>query len=769
MRQLDAIFANPRLRPVLPMLYVAWADGQLTNHELGGIYSQLEPWLTPACKAEIDPWLNPADPPSAIELQQLLGRLRAEAAALSLDARGDLVDLGLELARADADARELEWLGPKVEDALRDLRDALGFMGHDAISEIVPVHVAPAPVIAPAPFDLQLLNRLLDGPYADHKRKIRDGLAELDWGYQYEVSKEDFRGSTTDRVRKLAELGWGAFAFPGVTSDGDLGHFVATFESLGFYDLSLVIKYGVQFGLWGGSVYFLGTEKHHRKYLPRIASMELPGCFAMSELGHGSNVRDVETLVVYDPATDEFVVNTPTESARKEWIGNAARDGQMATVFAQLRVGEHDHGVHAFIVPLRNADGTVVPNVRIEDCGHKVGLNGVDNGKIWFDNLRIPRENMLDRYASVDDNGDYQSPIASSGKRFFTMLGTLVGGRVAVGSAGLAATKSALTIATRYATQRRQFGPNEAAEVPIIQYRSHQLRLLPRIAKTYALSFAFQDLVSEFIGSVDKEDKQELEALAAGLKSYGTWFANETIQECREACGGQGYLSINRFASLREDADIFATFEGDNTVLMQLVAKSRLTTFKNNFSEPGLFGVVRFIARQASAVVTETNPYTSRQTDSAHLRSADLHLAALKYRDDYLTQTLARRFKRRLDDGMTPFDALNDCQDHFLSLAYAHIEFEVYRSFAKAVAEVADPAVRTVLETLRALYGLDCMQQQMGWFMEAGTVEPPKARAIRTEINMICGELAPNARHLVDAFLIPDSLLAAPIAVGGPT
>ena len=767
MRSLDPIFANPRLRPILPMLYVAWADGQLSDQELTGIYGRVEPWLTDSCKVEIDQWLDPDNPPSATELQALLQRLKVEASSLSHDHRSDLVEIGMELARAEADARELKWLGPNVETALEEVRDALGYIGPDAVSEILPPSIVHPPVdVAPPAFDVTTLAGLLDGPYAAKKREVRRKLADFDWGYQYDIPKEQHRTLTTERLQKLADLGWGAVAFPGVTSDGDLGEFVATFESLGFYDLSLVVKYGVQFGLWGGSIFFLGSDKHHQKYLPRIASMDLPGCFAMSELGHGSNVRDVETVVTYDIDTDEFIVHTPTDSGRKEWIGNAARDGRMATVFAQLRVGEHDHGVHAFIVPLRTEDGHVVPGVRIEDCGHKLGLNGVDNGRIWFDHVRIPRENMLDRYASVDKDGNYHSPIASPGKRFFTMLGTLVGGRVAVGAAGLAAAKSALTIATRYATERRQFGPNARPEVPIIRYRTHQLRLLPRIARAYALSFAFQDLVTLFVDSVGEDDKRELEALAAGLKSYATWFVNDTIQECREACGGQGYLSVNRFASLRDDADIFATFEGDNIVLMQLVSKARLTTFRNQFSEPGLFGVVRFIARQAGAVVTETNPITSRQTDPEHLRSTNLHRDTLQYRDDYLTQTLARRFKRRLDDGMRPFDALNDCQDHFVSLAYAHIENTVYRSFADAVAKVEDRDVRDVLEKVRALFGLSCMQEQMGWFMEAGVVETPKARAIRTEINTLCGELEPHARHLVDAFDIPDELLAAPIGLG---
>ena len=153
---------------------------------------------------------------------------------------------------------------------------------------------------------------------------------------------------------------------------------------------------------------------------------------------------------LYDAATGEFVIDTPRNLARKEWIGNAANHGQVATVFAQLQIPHTDasgaaemesYGVHAFLVPIRSADGCPMPRVRIQDGGEKMGLNGVDNGRLWFDQVRIPRDNLLDRFASVSEDGVYESPIPSEGRRFFTMLSTLVGGRIAVGSGGNSAAK----------------------------------------------------------------------------------------------------------------------------------------------------------------------------------------------------------------------------------------------------------------------------------------------------------------------------------------
>ncbi len=218
------------------------------------------------------------------------------------------------------------------------------------------------------------------------------------------------------------------------------------------------------------------------------------GCFAMTETGHGSNVQALGTTATYDAATGEFVITTPDDASRKDYIGNAAAHADVAVVFAQLEVGGECRGVHAFVVPLR-ADGAVLPGVRIEDCGPKMGLNGVDNGRIWFDGVRIPRDHLLNQFADVTEDGTYASAIDNPNRRFFTMLGTLVQGRVCVGGAGINASKVALAIAVKYAARRRQF---EATAPPveqlILDYGMHQRRLFPLLARTYALHFAQENV-----------------------------------------------------------------------------------------------------------------------------------------------------------------------------------------------------------------------------------------------------------------------------------
>ncbi|HTI24468.1 MAG TPA: acyl-CoA dehydrogenase family protein, partial [Kutzneria sp.] len=294
------------------------------------------------------------------------------------------------------------------------------------------------------------ITEVLDGRWATLRRTVREQLAGVEYRDTSGLSTEEHRALVFEQLHALAKTDGPKLGFDrAYGGGGDVGGSVVAFETLGFGDLSLMVKAGVQWGLFGGAVQLLGTRRHHERYLADIMDLTLPGCFAMTETGHGSDVQHLRTTATYD-GTD-FVLHTPHRSARKDYIGNAARDGRVAVVFAQLITDGRGRGVHAFVVPIRDAEGNPLPGVSIEDCGRKGGLNGVDNGRLAFDHVRVPRENLLDHYGQVEPDGAYRSPIDSDNRRFFTMLGTLIRGRVSVaGSAGSAA-KRALTVAVRYA------------------------------------------------------------------------------------------------------------------------------------------------------------------------------------------------------------------------------------------------------------------------------------------------------------------------------
>lgn len=753
---------DPNLAPFLPMVYLAWSDGDLDPEEMKAICTRLRDAVPSAtsCSDALGAWLDPDAPPSASDLRGLLHRIRGAGEALSTRERVDLATLGLELAATADGVSSLE------RDALAEVERALGVDSTEAARQLLASRRPGAgPVRHQPTFPTALMTTYLDGAQRPTRERMRALLREPVFAYTDPgLARNAYRDQVLHWCRTLAEHGFGALSFPSrAGGQDDTPAFLASFETLAHHDLSLLVKYGVQFGLWGGSVMNLGTAHHHETYLPKIGSLELPGCFAMTETGHGSNVYDIETVARLDRTRDAFDLHTPHAGARKDYIGNAALHGRMATVFAQLVIDDEDYGVHAFVVPIRDDDGQPLPGISIEDCGAKLGLNGVDNGRIGFDHVEVPRSDLLDRFAQVDADGNYSSDIASPSKRFFTMLGTLVGGRVSIALAALSASKSALAIAVRYGNRRRQFGPDGTSEIALNDYPTHQRRLIPRVAKTYALHFALRHMGRRYAETLADTDRREIETLAAGLKAVATWHATETIQVCRECCGGQGYLAVNRFAALKADSDIFSTFEGDNTVLLQLVAKGLLTRFKKQFHAMGLIGMVRYVAEQAAKNVAERNPIATRTTDEQHLRDRAFQGAALRWREDVRLRSVARRMKKRLDRGESGQQALMAHQVDLLETAQAHVERIVHEHFTAGI-EHAPVELQPVLGKLCDLYALDAIARDRGWFLEHGYVEAKKARAIREQIGALCSELRPEVEALTEAWAIPPELLSAPIA-----
>ena len=778
---------RPDLLPFLPMVYAAWSDGVLSVTELEAIRERIsaQKWLEADARAALARWLDPHNPPSARALAGLGERLRALGRGTDAEARRSLVKLGLELARAEAGAGV--WTQPDAQRELHELEREPGLLPAEAVRRVM-AEPLPEPLGPPTPPPqvpgLEEVRLLLERPRPEVRRRVLELMAEEAFAFPIDLPRALYRHRVLAAVERLAAAGLGGLSYPiEVGGAADPAAALAVFETLALGDSSVLVKYGVQFGLFGGSILQLGTERHHRAYLRDVASLQLPGCYAMTEGDHGSNVRDLETIARYDSRTDEFVVDTPHPRARKDWIGNAAQDGRIATVFARLVVDGEDHGVHALLVPIRSEDGRALAGVEIEDRGAKVGLEGVDNGLLRFTGVRVPRDNLLDRFAAVDESGHYSSPIPSPDRRFFTMLGTLVAGRISVAAASVSAAKVGLTIALRWSTRRRQFGPAGGAEVRLLHYLSHQRRLLIPLATTYGLHFAVRALTERYAErqraeagrSVPPalpptaappvpgdEEGRRIEAAAAGLKAYASRHCVETLQVCREACGGEGYLAANRLGRLRADTDVFTTFEGANAVLLQLVAKGLLSQYREEVGDLRLWGLVRHLVDRAETRLTEMNPVSVRRTDPEHLRDPDFHQAAFSYREERLLTSAGRRLRALIQDGVDSFEALNRCQDHLLLLADAHVERTVLEAFHDGVARAPSPAASERLATLAILWALARLEGERGWFLESGYFEGSKARAIRAQVNALCGEVGEQAGGLVDAFGIPDAVLRAP-------
>ncbi len=747
---------SPGVLQYIPFFYVIWSDDLLSASEVSVIKTAVagDKTLLSEDRKLLNNWLDRRTPP-------LNGELKKWKQTISNSGVGLI----------ESDTYPLSTFSQKIvchyntecpfNDYLKDIELNLGIQPnhYNHLFDVEVVHERSSGYFEP-----KALDNILKAEYSKEIDTFRETLEDPLFHWEVYRDKEKFRPKVLLQLKHLAKKGYGAMAYPKEYGGiGDINTYAAIFENLMFADGSLAVKFGVQFGLFGGSIQKLGTKYHHDRYLTQTAKGELLGCFAMTETGHGSNVRGVKTTATYESETDTIVINTPGANDNKEYIGNALH-ATMATVFAQLIVNGKNEGVHAVLVPLRDQEHQLLEGITVEDNGYKLGLNGVDNGKIWFKQVRVPRENLLNKYGEITDEGTYHSSIKNPNKRFFTMLGTLVGGRICVAKGALSGAKMALAIAVKYGLRRRQFNDNvKVQEDLIMDYPSHQLRLTPAVAKSYVYHISLARLMKEY--SDDGEsDKRKIETQVAGLKSVVTWFATDTIQECREACGGKGYLTENRIPDIKGDTDIFTTFEGDNTVLMQLAAKGVLSDFKSEFNSAGFASVLKLLGSQIGAKLAVINPIYTNKVDKEHLYNPEFHQHAFNYRTKRLTYTLAMRIRDYIKRGMPSYQAFLKVQTHLLALGKAYSCQLAYEHFVEYTQGMEDEKYRLLFQKLGTLYALHEIRTDASWYLEQGYLGSTKSKAIRQRVERLCTELRPHIESLVDGFGIPQSCLTAPIA-----
>ena len=628
---------------------------------------------------------------------------------------------------------------------------------------------APEP-IEPGGLDLDTVQELLLGRWSAERRTARENVKNPDLHKIEGLSMAEHRERVLGQLQILVDTGSVHKAFPEkFGGESNFGGNIAMFTELVTADPSLQIKSGVQWGLFGSAVLNLGTERHHDAWLPDILSLKLPGVYAMTEIGHGSDVASLGTTATYIPEDDEFEIHTPFKAAWKDYLGNAALHGKAAVVFAQLITQGVNHGVHCFFVPIRTEDGEFLPGIGGEDDGLKGGLNGIDNGRLHFTRVRIPRTNLLNRYGDVDEHGAYTSPIASPGRRFFTMLGTLVQGRVSLAMASAAASALALKGAITYGNQRRQFNAtSDTHEEVLMDYQLHHRRLIDRLARTYADTFASNELLEKFdavfSGAEDTDDdRQELETLAAAIKPLVTWNGLDTLQECREACGGAGFMAKNRFASLRADLDIYATFEGDNNILLQLVGKRLLTDYSNEFKDFSVGTMSRYVAGHATEamvhrsglrrVVQAVQDAGSERKSANWFKDEEVQRSLLEDRVRTKTAKVAQALMPAAKKSQAEQAAVfNRNQTELIDAARNHGELLQWEAFTRALEKITDEHTLQVMTWLRDLFVLRVIEDDLGWFVENGRVSTQRARTLRQYINRLAYRLRPHAQDLVDAF-----------------
>ncbi|XP_072737779.1 peroxisomal acyl-coenzyme A oxidase 1 isoform X3 [Ciconia boyciana] len=433
-------------------------------------------------------------------------------------------------------------------------------------------------------------------------------------------------------------------------------------------------------------------EQQDRFFMPAW-NLEIIGTYAQTEMGHGTHLRGLETTATYDPATQEFILNSPTVTSIKWWPGGLGKTSNHAIVLAQLYTQGQCKGLHAFIVPIRQL-GThePLPGITVGDIGPKFGYDEMDNGYLKMDNFRIPRENMLMKYAQVEPDGTYVKPLSDK-----LTYGTMVFIRSLIVGDSARSLSRACTIAIRYSAVRHQseLKPGEP-EPQILDYQTQQYKLFPLLATAYAFHFVgayIKDTYRRVSGDINEGDLSELpelHALTAGLKAFTSWTASAGIEECRMACGGHGYSRCSGIPDIYVTFTPSCTYEGENTVMMLQTAR--------------------------------------------------------------LVEAAAKNLQAELNHRKSKEDAWNRTSVDLVRASEAHCHYVIVKLFTAKLSEISNAAVRAVMTELCLLYALYGISKNTGDFLQAGILTSAQVTQVNQHVKELLGIIRPNAVALVDSF-----------------
>ncbi|KAG0167918.1 fatty-acyl coenzyme A oxidase [Apophysomyces sp. BC1034] len=619
---------------------------------------------------------------------------------------------------------------------------------------------------AKAAFNVRELTYLLDGgeKLTQLKERMmleleRDPLFKMD--DIHDISKDELRERTMEKFRSLLHH----------LQNESVDVFRKRMEVVSMVDPGFWTRFGVHYGLFVGALQSNATPGQLGYWFEKgaLSLSGMVGCFAMTELGHGSNVPGLETTATFDEASDQFIIHTPTLTATKWWIGGAAHSATHSAVFAQLIVKGKNYGTKCFVVPLRDPKTyNTLPGINIGDIGKKMGRDGIDNGWIQFTNVRIPRGYMLMKHAKVSRTGAVQEP-----KLQQLTYGALLQGRVAMVVDSGNVSKKALSIAIRYAAVRRQFSNSKSnVETKLIDYPIHQRRLMPLLAQTFAMLFTGAEMTEMYnkmmarLENARPEDQdldevletlKETHSTSAGLKAFCTWNCLSTIEQCRQACGGHGYSAYTGLAGMYQDFAVQCTWEGDNTILTLQAGRYLISSYREAMKGKKLSPGVGYL-NNLDVLIGKRCPAKAPE----EILDPKIITEAWQVVCANVVKNAALEFEECLNKGLDIDDAYEQCSQSRLYAAKLHSYGYLFNRFADRVAKVKGD-VQPVLLDICLLYGLYTIEDNAGAFLQYEYFTPAQIEFIRSKTNALCKSVRDQAIPLVDSFNLSDYIINSPL------
>ncbi|XP_043857719.1 peroxisomal acyl-coenzyme A oxidase 1 isoform X2 [Dromiciops gliroides] len=608
-----------------------------------------------------------------------------------------------------------------------------------------------------ASFNAEKLTYILDGsPERTRRRREIENLILNDPDFKHEDLNFLTRSQRYEiAVRKSATM---------VKKMRDFG--IADPEEIMWFKKVHMINFmepvGLNYSMFIPTLLNQGTTAQQQKWLPPSNGLQIIGTYAQTEMGHGTHLRGLETTATYDPKTQEFILNSPTVTSIKWWPGGLGKTSNHAIVLAQLYTKGECYGLHAFIVPIREI-GThkPFPGIIVGDIGPKFGYDEMDNGYLKMDNYRIPRENMLMKYAQVKPDGTYVKPLSNK-----LTYGTMVFVRsFLVGEAARSLSK-ACTIAIRYSLVRHQseIQPGDP-EPQILDFQTQQYKLFPLLATAYAFQFVGAYMKETYhrinvdINQGDLSELPELHALTAGLKAFTSWTTNSGIEACRMACGGHGYSHCSGLPNIYVTFTPTCTFEGENTVMMLQTARFLIKSYDQVHSGKLVGGMVSYLNDLPSQRIQPQQ--VAAWPAMVDINSPDSLVEAYKRRAARLVEAAARNLQAEMKHRKSKEIAWNLTSVDLVRASEAHCHYVVVKLFSGNLSKIDDKPIQAVLKNLCLLYALYGISQNSGDFLQGGILTESQLTQVNQRVKELLTVIRPDAAALVDAFDFQDVSLGS--------